>query len=200
MLAGSAGEARAGRARASRSRPVPISEISTPSRSLDELDVPRAQHREARDLGDLVEPSPPAGKRLVDRLAMVEVGLVGGELVRLAAVRAGGSGRRRAVSANAESTSSFVSAQPGDPVQADRVRAARRGSAATAAPLAAGDRSELTAQLAQALPGPHLRSPSGTAPRRRGSRTPWRRRSLRRSASVRSRFPAPRRPRRCSRR
>src|SRR5881628_2848657 len=40
--------------------------------SLDELDVPRGRLGKLRDLGDLVERFPPAGQRLVNRLAVVE--------------------------------------------------------------------------------------------------------------------------------
>ena len=53
---------------------------------LDECDVPRSRIWKLRHLGDLVERFFPAGKRLVDRLAVMEVGLVSGKLVRLAAV------------------------------------------------------------------------------------------------------------------
>src|SRR6185369_4508755 len=53
---------------------------------LDELDVPACRRRKPGDLVHLVERLLPPWQRLVDGLAVVEVGLVRGELVRLAAV------------------------------------------------------------------------------------------------------------------
>ena len=117
--------------------------------ALDEVDVAARGLGKRGDVVHLVERLLPARKRLVDRLAVMEIALVGGELLGLAPVAQPVAHADRQLRERGEDIE-LRQRQRRHPVQPDRV-AKPDEVEPPAAPLPSGDRAVLAAQLAEAL-------------------------------------------------
>ena len=150
----------------------------------------RAAVGQIGERGALVERLAPARDGLHHRRRVVEVALVRREVRRLGAVGKPVANAHLELVEDGEDVE-LRQRKRRDPVQADGVAESDEIEPARP-PAAAGDRAVLLPELTHAARDRRPPSRSGTARRRRASRTPSRRRPPRRSASARSRSPSPR--------
>jgi hypothetical protein len=115
----------------------------------DEVDVRARRVGQPVQVFDPVQRLGPAGERLVDRLGVVEVALVGGKLLRLEAVRQAVSRADRQLVERGQDVE-LRQRQGGEPVQPRRVSERDEVEPAAAAD-ATGHRPELTTEVADSL-------------------------------------------------